>query len=186
MTQKLIAITPETHNVELYLAYATHDNFTGSPLYKAAEAYLHPEAEKLLRKAIDLAAQLDYRFKIFDVYRPLEIQQALWADTPNPEFLSNPETGSIPHCRGVAIDLTLIDNDGNELEMGTKFDAFVPESHHGNTDISAEAQRNRHILMGIMTTAGWDFYRNEWWHYQMFNPRYYPALTNKEAKTNLL
>ena len=53
--------------------------------------------------------------------------------------------------------------------MGTAFDAFTPLSHHGRTDVSAEAQRNRLLLMGLMTAAGWDFYRNEWWHYQLFD-----------------
>ena len=43
-------------------------------------------------------------------------------------------------------------------------------------DISRDAQRNRHLLMGIMTTAGWDFYRNEWWHYQLFDSRRYDVL----------
>ena len=63
--------------------------------------------------------------------------------------------------------------------MGTAFDAFTPHSHHGFMEIGAEAQRNRAILMGIMTAAGWDFYRNEWWHYQMFDARrLYPVLSD--------
>jgi len=70
--------------------------------------------------------------------------------------------------------------------MGTAFDAFEPRSHHGRTDISAEAQRNRMLLMGIMTTAGWDFYRNEWWHYQLFNSREYPVLSDSEAGTGVM
>jgi D-alanyl-D-alanine dipeptidase len=55
--------------------------------------------------------------------------------------------------------------------MGTAFDAFTPLSHHGALEISADAQRNRALLLGIMTSAGWDFFRNEWWHYQLFSPR---------------
>ncbi|MGY9015009.1 MAG: M15 family metallopeptidase, partial [Rhodospirillales bacterium] len=71
-----------------------------------------------------------------------------------------------------------IDGSGRELEMGTGFDAFTPLSHHGNQEISVVAQKNRLLLMGLMTTAGWDFYRNEWWHYQMFNSRKYPVLSD--------
>ena len=56
--------------------------------------------------------------------------------------------------------------------MGTGFDEFSPKSHHGRTDISKEAQLNRFILMGIMTSAGWDFYRNEWWHYTLADEPY--------------
>jgi len=44
--------------------------------------------------------------------------------------------------------------------------------------VSAEAQRNRALLLGVMTAAGWDFYRNEWWHYQLFDARSYPLLSD--------
>ena len=92
------------------------------------------------------------------------------------EFLADPRRGS-PHSMGAAVDLTLIDGNGCELDMGTAFDAFTPLSHHGTTEISEGAQRNRLILLGLMTAAGWDFYRNEWWHYQLFSPRgRYPVL----------
>jgi D-alanyl-D-alanine dipeptidase len=89
--------------------------------------------------------------------------------------LADPQQGS-PHSRGVAVDLTLVDGAGREAEMGTEFDAFTALSHHGSTAVSAEAQRNRALLLGLMTAAGWDFYRNEWWHYQMFDARRYPLL----------
>ena len=62
--------------------------------------------------------------------------------------------------------------------MGTTFDAFTTRSHHGNMEVSTEAQHNRALLMGIMTIAGWDFYRNEWWHYQLFNAKKLPLLSD--------
>lgn len=181
----LIEIKNPEFDVDFYIAYATTDNFTGRQLYKHSGCYLNTDAAKLLSKAIELAAALGLRFKVFDTYRPLEIQQELWDDCPDPNFISNPQTGAVPHCRGAAVDLTLIDKDGNELDMGTEFDAFTPLSFHGNMEVSTEAQRNRHLLMGIMTTAGWDFYRNEWWHYQLFEPRKYPVIKDSDAKTGL-
>ena len=60
------------------------------------------------------------------------------------------------------------------------FDAFTPLSHHGRTDLSPTAQRNRLLLMGLMTAAGWDFYRNEWWHYQLFEARRYPLVSDAD------
>ena len=111
--------------------------------------------------------------------RPVEAQWALWNAKPDPEFLADPRRGS-PHSRGVAVDLTLLDGDGRELDMGTAFDAFTPLSHHGRTDVSPEAQRNRLLLMGLMTAAGWDFYRNEWWHYQLFDARRYPLVCDAD------
>jgi D-alanyl-D-alanine dipeptidase len=70
--------------------------------------------------------------------------------------------------------------------MGTAFDAFTPLSHHGSTGVSEEAQRNRLVLLGLMTQAGWDFYRNEWWHYQLFNSRDYPLVSDSELDKPML
>lgn len=182
---KLIKIEKPKYDVDLYIAYGMADNFTGKPIYKSQDCYLHEDAAKLLENAIKYAAALDLRLKVFDAYRPHEVQKALWDFYPDPNFLSHPETGAMPHCRGVAVDLTLIDKNGKELDMGTGFDEFTPFSYHGNMEISPEAQKNRHLLMGIMTTAGWDFYRNEWWHYQLFEPRKYPIIKDSEAKTGL-
>lgn len=182
----LILISANDFNVEIDLKYATNANFTGKPVYKAdALCYLHPEAADCLKKAIGLALPHGLRFRIYDAYRPSEAQWKLWEHTPDPNFLADPAKGS-PHSRGTAIDLTLIDAAGTPLDMGTAFDAFTPLSHHGRTDISLKAQQNRLLLMGIMTTAGWDFYRNEWWHYQLFNSKNYPVLSDKESGTGMM
>ena len=174
----LVEVTEATHDVLLDIAYATTNNFTGAPVYTRSACYLHPDALVCLERAIDLAGRQGLRLKIFDAFRPSEAQWKLWNFRPDPEFLADPRRGS-PHSRGAAVDLNLIDRAGVELDMGTGFDAFTPLSHHGNTEIPAAAQRNRLVLMGLMTTAGWDFYRNEWWHYQLFNARaLYPALSD--------
>jgi D-alanyl-D-alanine dipeptidase len=182
----LVKVTESEYNVEIYLAYGTTDNFTGKAMYKNSICYLHTEALAAFVKAIKLAEAIGLKFKVFDAFRPLEVQQMLWDDNPDPEFISNPQTGRTPHCRGIAIDLTLINKNGNELDMGTAFDAFTPLSHHGVTEISPEAQKNRHLLMGIMTFAGFHFNPNEWWHYQLPNPLKYEKYTDKAAGTNML
>jgi zinc D-Ala-D-Ala dipeptidase len=171
----LLEITPESHGVVLDIAYATSGNFTGKPVYARPGCYLHADAAAKLRAAADLAKPLGLRLKIFDAFRPSEAQWVLWNFRPDPEFLADPRRGS-PHSRGVAVDLTLIDGDGDELDMGTPFDAFTPLSHHANTAIPLAAQRNRFLLLGLMSAAGWDFYGNEWWHYQLFDARKYPVL----------
>jgi D-alanyl-D-alanine dipeptidase len=171
----MVEITAADFDVEIALAYATPDNITGKPIYARAGCYLHAKAAERLKAAVALAAPLDLRFKIFDAYRPTEAQWKLWDAFPSEEFVANPRKGS-PHSRGVAIDLTLIDRAGKELDMGTGFDEMRPISHHARTDIPLEAQRNRFTLMGIMSAAGWDFYKNEWWHYQLFQARDYPLI----------
>ena len=70
--------------------------------------------------------------------------------------------------------------------MGTGFDAFTPLSHHARTDIPVAAQRNRHLLMGLMTAAGWDFYRNEWWHYQLFDARRLPLVSDADLPQSMM
>ncbi len=186
MSHSLKKITKTTHNIELDLKYATKNNVTGDIIYKNAECYLHEKALKSLELAIELARNLGLRFKIFDAFRPIEAQWILWNHIKNPHYISHPEQGSVPHCRGVAIDLTLIDNNDQELDMGTEFDDFSDQSHHANVKISKDAQKNRLILLGIMTLAGWDFYKNEWWHYQLFNARDYTIISDKESNIGIM
>ncbi len=166
----LVEIGPPAYDVVVDLAYATPYNFTGRAVYGRPGCYLHADAAEYLTRAIMLARQLGLRFKIFDAFRPSEAQWVLWNHTPDPGFLADPRRGS-PHSMGVAVDLTLINASDRELDMGTSFDAFTLLSHHGALGVTAEAQRNRAVLLGIMTAAGWDFYRNEWWHYQLFDAR---------------
>lgn len=181
----VVEITTAEFNVEIALAYATPDNLTGVPIYLNPICYLHERAAGLLRKAVQLAEPLGLRFKIFDAYRPSDAQWKLWNALPDPEFIADPRRGS-PHSRGVAIDLTLIDAQGQELDMGTGFDEAVPASHHASLEVSVAAQRNRFILMGIMMAAGWDNYKNEWWHYQMFNARDFPLIENASVPKPLM
>lgn len=171
----LVLIEPQAFNVEIELAYATAGNFTGRAVYRNAICYLHPDAAHCLTQAVTLAGELGLGLKIFDAFRPVEAQWVLWNHTPDPDFLADPRKGS-PHSRGAAVDLTLIDGEAKPLDMGTPFDAFTPRSHHGSLAIDAEAQANRHLLLGLMTAAGWDFYRNEWWHYQLFESRRLPLV----------
>jgi D-alanyl-D-alanine dipeptidase len=181
----LVEIVPGRSGLVIDLAYARADNVTGKPIYARARCYLHPAAATLLDRAAELARPHGLRLKIFDAYRPTEAQWVLWDAFPNPEFVADPRRGS-PHSRGAAVDLTLIDASGRALEMGTPFDDFTAASHHGSLAVSIEAQRNRALLLGLMTAAGWDFYRNEWWHYQLFNARNYPLISDSALPEGLM
>ncbi|HXP13144.1 MAG TPA: M15 family metallopeptidase, partial [Stellaceae bacterium] len=61
-----------------------------------------------------------------------------------------------------------------------------PLSHHANTDIPAAAQKNRLLLLGLMSAAGWNFYQNEWWHYQLFDSRNYPLLSDADLPVPMM
>ena len=182
----LIEISSPAFDVEISLAYATADNFTGVPVYNNPVCYLHGEAAEALGRAIDAARELGYRVRIFDAFRPTEAQWTLWNHTPDPDFLADPRRGS-PHSRGIAIDLTLLRRaDGTALDMGTSFDDFSERAFHNCETLAADIRRNRYLLLGLMASAGWDHYLNEWWHYQLYNPRSYPLLWDSAARTGLM
>jgi D-alanyl-D-alanine dipeptidase len=183
MTKDLVRISRENFDVIIDIKYATDDNVCGVKMYSYDFCFLHTEAAEKLQKAIFFARNIDLKLKIFDSFRPIEVQEFMYqkfppSDLNNPltGFVSDPKTGRIPHCRGVAVDLTLCDLVENELEMGSKFDEFSDIAWHGNVNISKSAQKNRFILLSIMRLAGFDHLQNEWWHYQLPNPRDYEVI----------
>ncbi|MBB6254900.1 D-alanyl-D-alanine dipeptidase [Nitrospirillum iridis] len=171
-----MTIDPRTgFDVDLDLRYATADNLTGSPLYARPICLLHPAAATCLTHAIGRARALDLRLRVFDAYRPPQTQWALWRALPDPVFIADPRVGS-NHTRGVAVDLTLARADGTPLDMGTGFDDMSPQAYHADETVSAAAQRNRALLLGIMAVAGWTHYASEWWHYQLPDAPLYPLV----------
>ncbi|WP_207455792.1 D-alanyl-D-alanine dipeptidase [Azospirillum sp. SYSU D00513] len=173
----LTRILPPAFDVDVELVYATPHNLTGAPIYRTQDCLLHPDAAERLERAIALARGIGLRLRVYDAFRPVEAQWRLWEALPDPDYVADPRQGS-NHSRGVAVDLTLVGEDGQPLDMGTGFDDMTERSHHGRTDLSAEQQRNRALLLGIMAGAGWDHYRTEWWHYQLPEAGRYPILTD--------
>ena len=177
MTKKetLALITEQTHDVIIDMMYARADNFTGRVIYPHSHCFLHPQAEAGLCKAVVAAKALGFRLKIFDAYRPQEAQEALWACVPDPKYVADPAKGS-NHTRGVAIDLTLLDGTGAELDMGTPVDTMTPVSHHFYAALPASILINRMYLLTIMLEAGFVHHPNEWWHYQLHDAKGFALL----------
>ena len=101
---------------------------------------------------------------MFDCYRPRPIQQKLWDKVPNPSYVTPPSRGSM-HNKGAAVDLTIVDTLGQQLDMGTTFDFFGKEAHHTYTAHSDTIQANRNLLKSTMESVGFSSIRTEWWHY---------------------
>jgi len=175
MCTELVKINQKKLDIFIDLRYSTNNNFTNKKIYLGKNCFLHKTAYEHLILAIEIAKKMSFKIKIFDAYRPVHVQKKLWDYLPDPTFIVPPNKGS-PHSRGVAVDLTLTNLKGEELDMGTGFDEFSRLSFHGCKDISKEAYSNRTMLLGIMTDAGWDFFRNEWWHYQLFNSKSFPII----------
>lgn len=105
------------------MRYATTSNFLKEKVYDCAECYLRYKTVKKLIEANQKFIVLGFRIKLYDCYRPLAIQKKMWKIVPNPIYVADPSKGSI-HNRGGAVDITLVDKNGLELEMGTTFDYF--------------------------------------------------------------
>ena len=150
------------------MKYATSDNFLKAQVYDCPECYLRLKTVKALMKANQEFVKLGYKIKMYDCYRPLDVQKKMWAIVNNPIYVADPAKGSI-HNRGGAVDITLTDYSGNELDMGTSFDHFGPEAAHDFKDLSAEVIANRKLLKTVMQKNGFRTFASEWWHYNLAN-----------------
>lgn len=148
------------------MKYASSDNFLKSKVYDCAECYLRFKTVKALVKANAVFIKRGYKIKLFDCYRPLDVQKKMWEIVSNPTYVANPTKGSI-HNRGGAVDLTLVDKNGVELDMGTTFDFFGIEASHNYRNLSSKIIQNRKFLKGVMTKKKFNSFDSEWWHYNL-------------------
>jgi D-alanyl-D-alanine dipeptidase len=155
------------------LKYATEANFLKSKVYDCAECYLRLKTVKALIKANSKFMKLGYKIKLYDCYRPLDVQKKMWALVSNPSYVANPSKGSI-HNRGGAIDITLVNFTGKELDMGTPFDFFGPEASHDYKGFSKEIIANRALFKKIMISSKFQSFDSEWWHYNLKNAKLDP------------
>ena len=147
------------------LRYATENNFTGTQIYTFYEAYLrYGTVKKLMMVAEELAQQGLY-LKIWDGFRPVSAQFTLWEVCPDPTYVANPEKGFSSHSRGNTVDLTLVDENGQELEMPTGFDDFSAKANRDYSDCIETAATNALLLEEIMEKYGFSGYFGEWWHF---------------------
>lgn len=164
-------------SVKVHLKYATADNFMGINMYGPfKKAFLHKDAAQKFRKAIELLNQdkPGWSFIVFDALRPHSVQWIMWdrvKDTPQRKYVANAQIGSA-HNFGMALDISLLDEKGNEIDMGTGFDSFSPVSEPKLEDkylkegkLTRQQLANRLILRKVMTGAGFQQLSHEWWHY---------------------
>lgn len=175
MDDRLVELDPERHGLAIGLAYAGPGNLAGAPVYGNRRCLVHRDAEPGLVRAAAWAAQCGLRLKVLDAYRPPWAQERLWQALPDPRFVASAAVGSC-HTRGVAVDVTLEDFQGGELDMGVPFDAMVDEARHFHPSLVPAVQRNRAVLLAIMIHAGFQASDTEWWHYQLPAAGAYPLL----------
>lgn len=175
----LVDITTLDSSIQVDLRYSTQNNFTGEDMYgDLNRCYLQKDvAMKLVKAQEQLRKQYPYySLLVFDGARPVSIQQYMWDSVKlspgdRQKYLSNPENKSL-HNYGAAVDLTIVDDNGRELDMGTPYDYFGEmahprkESEYFEAGLLTENQiANRELLRSVMRTAGFSGIETEWWHF---------------------
>ena len=163
--------------IALELRYAGPSNFVGRDLYGAIDcAWLHADAATALERVVAWLAveRPGATVLVLDALRPQRVQEQLWAalaGTALQGYIADPVRGSI-HSFGMALDVTLLGEDGRELDMGTPFDDLSERSQPALEAqllagglITQQQVANRQLLRAAMAQAGWVGIRSEWWHF---------------------
>jgi len=149
----------------LDIDYATPHNFMHQAVYAHPRCLLRPEVAEALAKVEARLEPQGYRLKLWDCYRPLSVQRAMWKLVPVHGLVADPNHGGSHHNRGTAVDASLVDIDGHEVAMPSPHDDFT---HAGRRDAPCKdpkAAAHRAILRAAMEAEGFTTIRMEWWHF---------------------
>ena len=183
VNEEIVNIQELDNSIFVDLKYSTSDNFLGTDMYGDLNlCFLRKTpAEMLIQAHSNLKNKYPHlRFLVYDGLRPREIQKQLWKAldtipvTQRAKFVADPNKGSI-HNFGAAIDLTLANENGVPLDMGTRYDyfgdlAFViyEDSLYNEGKLTSQQIENRRILRETMTQSGFSTIDSEWWHFDAF------------------
>ena len=150
--------------------------------------------ERLLKAAKDVSNK-GYRLHIYQMYRSPEDQaerratlyKELKKKYPNYDDMVilqmvNKRAAGVGggHQTGGAVDLSLCEKNGKELDMGTQYREFnfmtATHSHALNDD----QRSNRIVLLKAMQSAGFVNYPAEWWHFA-YGDKMWAAYSNKRV-----
>jgi D-alanyl-D-alanine dipeptidase len=162
------------------LKYATNDNVFGQPVYSIDKAYLRQESAEKLKKVQEELRVQGLGLKVWDAYRPPSAQFRLWEIMPDRRFVVNPYEGFSYHSRGVAVDLTLVDEKGQELLMPSGFDDFSSRADRDYSDVNKQQQANALLLEEIMLKHGFISIYYEWWHFADEKRDSFPVVEEEE------
>lgn len=152
-------------SLKIEMCYAGNNNITGKSIYTSNRSFLRLGTAKKLKKAQEEFLRCGYSLKIWDAYRPPQAQFELWQEFPDARFLVNPNTGYSQHSHGIAVDVTLVDKQGYELDMPSDFDDFTAKADRDYQDLCPEQTNNAQLLEMVMKENGFDSIFYEWWHF---------------------
>ena len=167
-----VDITALDPTIQTDIRYATTNNFVEAKMYDCAACYFRQEVAEALVKAHKALKTKGYGgLKMYDCYRPAAYQQRLWDKKPDARFVTPPNKGSM-HSRGGAADLTVLDKNGAELDMGTPIDSFSEKSYQTCTDLPKQVLANRALLRNTLEQYGFRHIRTEWWHFSFVKGKF--------------
>jgi len=176
----------EGPSFQLDLRYATEGNFLKNNVYRdfgLDRCWVHPDLAAKLNRLAPLLEAKGLKLVLWDCWRPLAVQRAMWALVPDPRYVADPKTGS-NHNRGVAVDVSLAKADGTPVAMPTAFDDFSPAAA-AKASCKPEHSSlcsNRGLLFELMAQVGLKPLASEWWHFQLPNANRYPIVEALDAK----
>jgi zinc D-Ala-D-Ala dipeptidase len=164
---QLVDIRKVDPTIVIDLRYATSNNVTGRPLYPPGmPALVIPSVARQLAAAQHFIRGYHYRLKIWDAYRPKQVQELLWRLAHKGDYIANPESGfGSTHSYGVSVDATLVDSHGQDVQMPTGFDSFTPAAmlnYHGD---NVSIRNHLYLLQYAMGQNNFCGLRIEWWHF---------------------
>lgn len=160
----LVNIIEVIPNMVVDIKYATNENLSGSAIYPNSNCYLKKSTAEKLKKAQAEIEKIGARLKIFDGYRPVSIQKKMWEMIPDERMIANQANGD-KHSRGSSVDIALVSIDGKDIDMGSIYDARLPEAERLCPTINEKARMFREILNQVMTNNGFVGSDEFWWHY---------------------
>jgi D-alanyl-D-alanine dipeptidase len=160
----LVDIKEVNSRIVVDLKYASEDNFAKQKLYEANVCFLRRSTALKLDAVQKELEALNLGLKVWDCYRPLAVQRSLWALLPDERYVADPRKGS-RHNRGAAVDVTLVDSRGAELQMPTGFDEFSAPAHRRYQNLPEQVIRHRSLLETSMKKSGFVPLPEEWWHF---------------------
>ncbi|MFN2475751.1 MAG: M15 family metallopeptidase [Chthoniobacterales bacterium] len=175
---ELVNLRSVDPTIVVELRYAGVRNIAQRPLYPAnMAAFVRPAVARKLAIAQSYLRERGYGLKIWDAYRPKSAHDQLWQYSRNKDYVADPADGlGSLHTWGVAVDATLVDKDGREVEMPTDFDSFTAEAMLHYNGSNEAVRRNVRRLQTAMAKGGFYGLRTEWWHFVAKDWKTYQAI----------
>lgn len=161
----IVRVTDYIPGIFVDLKYSTDDNFTGQKIYHFQDVFLRYGTVMKLKAAAEEIQSMGLNLKIWDGFRPVSAQFQLWEICPDDTYVADPNKGYSNHSRGFAVDVTLVDGEGREVEMPTAFDDFSAKADRDYSECTLAAAENARLLESVMEKHGFSGYWGEWWHF---------------------